>query len=343
MHLHSFIARFGGTGLVARWGSNPKNRKATLEGSNLRSVVFHMSGVLGAGLLACTLSGGAGATTEVPEATSIATQVAIGAPDSAFDTFLDRLMRSESNARDTAKNPRSTALGAFQFIKSTFLDVMRRNFPADIARMNEDDILALRTDRGFARRAAEAFSKENLDYLADRGLRPTFGHLRLAFLLGPVGAARVLEAPPTKPVAAILDERVISANPFMRRMSAADLISRAHRDVGATEAPARQPEEAAPQAVREASAAPAVQPEPAARPQEPAVRPQVAAAAAAKKAGRVVAARSERSKASSRTAVINVKCNPKLASCQRWIDQQVARLTKVADRAEAPARGRGGA
>jgi hypothetical protein len=295
-----------------------------------------MSGVLGAGLLACTLSGGAGATTEVPEATSIATQVAIGAPDSAFDTFLDRLMRSESNARDTAKNPRSSALGAFQFIKSTFLDVMRRNFPADIANMDEDDILALRTDRGFARRAAEAFSKENLDYLADRGLRPTFGHLRLAFLLGPVGAARVLEAPPTKPVAAILDDRVITANPFMRRMSAADLISRAQRDVGATEAPARQTEEAAPQGAREASAAPAVQP-------EPAVRPQVAAAATAKKAGRVVIARSERSRASSRTAVINVKCNPKLASCRRWIDQQVARLIKVADRAEAPARGRGGA
>jgi hypothetical protein len=56
-----------------------------------------------------------------------------------------------------------------------------------------------------------------------------------------------------------------------------------------------------------------------------------------------VAARSERSRASSRTAVINVKCNPKLASCQRWIDQQVARLTRVADRAEASVRARGGA
>jgi hypothetical protein len=308
-----------------------------------------MSGVLGAGLLACTLSGGAGATTEVPEATSTAAQLAIGAPASAFDTFLDRLMRSESNARDTAKNPRSTALGAFQFIKSTFLDVMRRNFPADIAQMNEDDILALRTDRGFARRAAEAFSKENLDYLADRGLRPTFGHLRLAFLLGPVGAARVLEAPPTKPVAAILDERVITANPFMRRMSAADLISRAHRDVGATEAPARQVAEAtAPQAAVQATGETATPQEalevaatkPTRREES---QPQVATRPTAKKAGRVVAARSERSRASSRTAVINVKCNPKLASCQRWIDQQVARLTRVADRAEASVRARGGA
>ena len=52
----------------------------------------------------------------------------------------------------------------------------------------------------------------------------------------------------------------------------------------------------------------------------------------------ILAARSQRGRASSRTAVINVKCNPKHASCQRWIDMQVARLAKVADRAEASAR-----
>jgi hypothetical protein len=313
---------------------------------------------MGAGLLACTLSGGAGATSEAPAATPAAAELAIGAPASAFDTFLDRLMRSESNGQDNAKNPRSTALGAFQFIKSTFLDVMRRNFAGDVANMSEGDILALRTDRGFARRAAEAFSKENLDYLTDRGLQPTFGHLRLAFLLGPVGAARVMEAPPAKPVAAILNDSVIAANPFMRRMSAADLIARAHRDVGATEAPARQVAEVtAPQAAVEAAApqgdgetaaqqaaveAPAPQaaetaaqqaaPEAAAaKPAQPEEsRPRVAAAPpAAKTPARAVAARSDRGRASSRTAVINVTCNPKLASCQRWIDRQVAKVAGV--------------
>lgn len=225
----------------------------------MRSVVFHMSGVMGAGLLACVLSGDAGATTEAPTETPAATvtattasQPAIDAPADAFDSFLDRLMRAESNGRDTAANPRSTAVGAFQFIKSTFLDVMRRHFSADIANMNEADILALRTDRGFARRAAAAFSKENLDYLADRGLKPTFGHLRLAFLLGPVGAARVLEAPPARPVSEILDDRVITANPFMRRMSAADLIARAHRDVGGEPPAVQAAEAAAPQAASEA-------------------------------------------------------------------------------------------
>jgi hypothetical protein len=281
---------------------------------------------MSAGLFACMLSGGAAAMTEAPAASSTATEVAIGAPDAAFDTFLDRLMRSESNGRDTAKNPRSTALGAFQFIKSTFLEVMRRHFPADIADMNETDILALRTDRGFARRAAEAFSKENLDYLADRGLKPTFGHLRLAFLLGPVGAARVMEAPSAKPVAEILDDGVIAANPFMRRMSAADLIARAHRDVGVETSPQAEPpagEAAAAQPVRSETA----------QDEEPKAR-KVAARPAARKAARAVATRSERGRSSSRTAVINVKCNPKLASCQRWIDLQVAKVAGVADRAD---------
>jgi hypothetical protein len=171
----------------------------------LRSVTF-VPGVITAGVFACVLSGGAFATAETPNAGSQdsnihqGAQVAIGASDAAFDTFLDRLMRAESNGRNDAKNPLSTALGPFQFIKSTFLDVMRRHFPDDVAHLNERDILALRTDRGFARRAAARFSRDNMDYLADKGLQPTFGHLRLAFLLGPSAAARVMQAEPTKPL-----------------------------------------------------------------------------------------------------------------------------------------------
>jgi len=38
-------------------------------------------------------------------------------------TFLDRLMLAESSGQLDARNPRSTALGPFQFIESTFLEV----------------------------------------------------------------------------------------------------------------------------------------------------------------------------------------------------------------------------
>jgi hypothetical protein len=313
-----------------------------------------VSGLISAGALAVVLSGGAAAQTEVPTGTSqivntaieaTGTQVAIGASDAAFDAFLNRLMRAESNGRSDAKNPLSSALGPFQFIKSTFLDVMRRHFAADVAKLNERDILALRTDHGFARRAAEAFSKENMDYLADRGLKPTFGHLRLAFLLGPVGAARVLEAPATKPLSHVLDDAVIAANPFMRGKTAGDLIARATRDVSPRETPRTVTAEAAPAAqpdpapaavaepertapppqparVAEAEPAPAAEPEPQARSQ---AKPHAPRRTAETDAGSYGTVRS-----SGGVAVINLTCNYKLASCRRWVDKQVAKLSKVA-------------
>jgi hypothetical protein len=100
----------------------------------LRSVAVRVPGLIGAGICACLLSGGAAGTTNGPETaaaaqpaaiaaavseTIVGTHFAVGASDTAFGTFLDRLMHAESAGRDSAANPRSTALGPFQFIKST--------------------------------------------------------------------------------------------------------------------------------------------------------------------------------------------------------------------------------
>lgn len=159
------------------------------------------------------------------------TDVVAEAPDAAFEAFLDQLMLAESSGRDDAANPRSTALGPFQFIESTFIEVARRHFAADVANLDDEAVLALRTDRSFARRAASAFCKDNVVFLSEQGLKPTFGHLRLAFLVGPTGAARLLQALPTTPVAELLSDAAIAANPFMTGMSAAALIARAARDV----------------------------------------------------------------------------------------------------------------
>lgn len=211
-------------------------------------VAVRLSGGLSAALIAGVLVGSAAATiagsahgpkmdpgAAKAAATAAAfksTELAQGASDAAFDIFLDRLMRAESNGRDDAANPRSTALGPYQFIKSTFIDVARRHFASEVALLDDDALLTLRTDRGFARRAATAFSKDNVAFMVEQGASPTFGHLRLAFLVGPSAAVRLLEAAPTTPVSDILGNAVITANPFMKGMSAADLIARADRDVG---------------------------------------------------------------------------------------------------------------
>ncbi len=117
-------------------------------------------------------------------------------PASDISLFFDRLMLAESGGRNTAANPRSSALGPFQFIRSTFAEVARRNFTAEVAALSDEKLLELRTDRAFSRRAAEAFTAENAAFLKQQGHPATFTNLRLAFLLGAPGAARVLQAPP---------------------------------------------------------------------------------------------------------------------------------------------------
>ncbi|MGF1649793.1 MAG: hypothetical protein ACFCUN_05030 [Hyphomicrobiaceae bacterium] len=145
--------------------------------------------------------------------------------------FLDRLMIAESSGRDDARNPRSTATGPYQFIRSTFLAVMRRHFQAKIEGLDEASILALRTDRAIARAAAEAYTLDNGAVLVEDGHAPSFPNLRLAFLLGAGGASRVLAMDPDAPVAPVLGAAVIRANPFLARMTARDLIARAAADI----------------------------------------------------------------------------------------------------------------
>ncbi len=171
-----------------------------------------------------------GAAAESPLPATVATPP--DAPLDRLETFLDRLMHAESGGRDDAANPRSTALGPFQFIKSTFLAVARGHFGEEVASLSDEQILALRENRPFARRAAAAYSRDNLSYLVGRGLHPGLRGLRLAFLLGPEAAAQLLEARPDAPLSTVLTAAAIRANPFMLGMRVADLIAKAARDVG---------------------------------------------------------------------------------------------------------------
>lgn len=144
-------------------------------------------------------------------------------------------MMAESGGRLTAKNPRSTALGPYQFINSTFIEVVDRHFSDEVEGLNRSQILALRTDLDFSRRAATAFNNDNAAYLRRRGLKPTFAHLRVSYLLGAPGAAQVLSAKPNTKLTKVLPAAVIKANPFMRKLTVAGLVSRAEREVGVGE------------------------------------------------------------------------------------------------------------
>ena len=153
----------------------------------------------------------------------------------AMALFLDRLMIAESGGRDEARNPRSTAVGPFQFIESTFLSVARRHFAAETGELSTAEILKLRTSRTFARKAAEAFTRDNAAHLAAAGLEASFVNLRLAHLVGPGGAVRVLKAPPSAAAASLLGGTVARANPFLANLTAGSLVQWSARNLAASD------------------------------------------------------------------------------------------------------------
>jgi hypothetical protein len=156
-----------------------------------------------------------------------------------IEDFLDRLMTAESGGRLQKKNPRSTALGPFQFIKSTFLFVVDKHFQAEVAGLTEQQVLARRTDMAFSRRAARAYVHDLISALASNGLPASPVNVRIAFLVGPSAAVRLLGAPPDQPLKRVLSDDAIAANPFMSDATIAQLVQKAAVDVSATAATGR--------------------------------------------------------------------------------------------------------
>ncbi|MEM1372093.1 MAG: hypothetical protein AAGG72_07695 [Pseudomonadota bacterium] len=148
-----------------------------------------------------------------------------------MDQFLDRLMVAESDGRLNAKNPRSSALGPFQFIASTWLAVMNQHFPEVARSTPRQKLLRLRTDLKLSRAAAKAYTRDLAQSLENAGVPDTFVNLRLAYLLGPSAGARVLAAKDTALVSRYVRPAALRANPFLRRLTVAGLKARAKRDL----------------------------------------------------------------------------------------------------------------
>jgi hypothetical protein len=151
-------------------------------------------------------------------------------PSESEKLFLDRLMMAESGGRLYAKNPATSAYGPFQFLRETFLDVVRRNFPELAAGKTDAEILALRANLEVARSAALVYTRENASFLAAHGSPASAANLRLAFFAGAAGAQRVLAAKPEEALTNILGASAIAANPFLGRMTAAALIEKSSRE-----------------------------------------------------------------------------------------------------------------
>jgi len=153
--------------------------------------------------------------------------------------LIDSIIGAESGGNPNARNPNSSAAGPGQFIDSTWLSTIRSIRP-DLAEQPDSALLALKTDPQLARQATEAYAQQNQAVLAKAGLPVNDGNTYLAHFAGPQGAVSVLQAHPDAPVSEILGAGVVKANPFLAKMTAADLQAWAARKVGG------QPPQAAP-------------------------------------------------------------------------------------------------
>jgi murein DD-endopeptidase MepM/ murein hydrolase activator NlpD len=135
---------------------------------------------------------------------------------SAVDRLTEKIVHVESGGSATAKNPLSSATGAGQFIKSTWLRMMRTYRPDLANSMSEADLLALRYDPDLSREMVRNLAREGEAYLKARGHEITAGRLYLCHFLGMEDAHRVLSASRELPVEAVLGSGVLGANPFLK-------------------------------------------------------------------------------------------------------------------------------
>ena len=151
-----------------------------------------------------------------------------------FDYLLQTAVR-ESSLNPKAKAQTSSATGLFQFIESTWLEVMKSDGPrlgyqkyADAITTDSDgdyvvadkslrqEILKLREDPQVAADLAAAFTRNNGAYLHQRfGRMPSPGELYIAHFLGARGAEKMFVAGLDNPdqIAAKLFPKQARANP----------------------------------------------------------------------------------------------------------------------------------
>lgn len=145
----------------------------------------------------------------------------------------DRIISVESAGVPNARNPRSTAYGAGQFIEQTWLDMLAKHRPDLTTGKSRGELLALRADPSLSKEMTEAYAADNGRMLTSAGLPVTPGTTYLAHFAGPKGAVGLLQADPSAPAGMVLGEAALKANPFLQKMTVADLRSWADKKMGA--------------------------------------------------------------------------------------------------------------
>ncbi|MCP1270573.1 lysozyme family protein [Acetobacter cerevisiae] len=163
-----------------------------------------------------------------------------GASDLIAQGLLDHMRQAESGGDNAAKNPRSSATGAFQFTNPTWTGLMRQHPELGLTADG-------RTDPAQSETAAKQLASDNIAYMLAKGVQnPTQGQAYLAHFAGAPAATNLIQADPSAPASSILSPAQVAANPFLRGMTAGQVQDWAAQKMGgsapqAPQMPAPQP------------------------------------------------------------------------------------------------------
>jgi hypothetical protein len=151
----------------------------------------------------------------------------------AVETLVERIIAVESNADPNARNKRSSATGAGQFLDDTWLEAIRRHRRDLIQGRSEKEVLELRQDAELSREMVTRLVEQYAAMLSKRGLPVTPGSLYLTYFAGPAGAVALLSGAENADAASLMAsadvtgrttrEKLVSANPFLKVLTVGDL------------------------------------------------------------------------------------------------------------------------
>jgi hypothetical protein len=136
--------------------------------------------------------------------------------ETVSDETLNCIISIESNGRldarpiDRTGKVLSSALGLGQFLKATWLGVVRKHRPDLFHGRSDVQVLALRTDGHICIELLARFTEDNQRAI---GMDCTGGDLYLAHFLGTGDARDFYRAPPDTPANKLVSQDVIKANP----------------------------------------------------------------------------------------------------------------------------------